>query len=107
MAVELGLDHNKTSGEQEEAYQCDLLRDLFEGVMEPPAVQPEWLDWNSGLVQRLARLLHDEGRFDEMPILADALEDAGCDDPRLLDHLRGPGPHARGCWALDVLLHKN
>ena len=40
--------------------------------------------------------MQDEGRFDELPVLADALEDAGCDASRLLDHLRSPGPHARG-----------
>jgi len=39
-----------------------------------------------------------------LPILADALEEAGCDDVDVLAHLRGPGPHARGCWALDLVL---
>src|SRR5262249_20909501 len=57
VAVELGLDHHRTSGEQEEAYQCDLLRDLFEGVLEPPSVRPDCLDWNCGLVRKLARLV--------------------------------------------------
>ena len=39
-----------------------------------------------------------------LPILADALEDAGCGDVDILAHLRGPGPHVRGCWAVDPLL---
>ena len=45
-------------------------------------------------------------RLRRLPILADALEDAGCTSPELLDHLRGPGPHVLGCWALDLLLMK-
>ena len=45
VAIELGLDQNKTTGEQEEAYQCDLLRDLFEDAVEPALLQPEWLEW--------------------------------------------------------------
>jgi hypothetical protein len=48
-----------------------------------------------------------EGRaFDRLPILADALEEAGCTDAYLLAHLRGPGPHVRGCWAVDLVLGK-
>jgi hypothetical protein len=41
-----------------------------------------------------------------LAVLADALEEVGCTDPDLLDHLRGPGPHYRGCWAIDILLGK-
>ena len=41
-----------------------------------------------------------------LAVLSDALEDAGCTDAAILDHLRGPGPHVRGCWALDLLLAK-
>ena len=43
---------------------------------------------------------------DRLAVLADALEEAGCDNADLLSHLRGPGPHVRGCWALDLLLGK-
>jgi hypothetical protein len=42
-----------------------------------------------------------------LALLADALEDAGCTDGELLGHLRGPGPHVRGCWALDLVLGKS
>jgi hypothetical protein len=45
--------------------------------------------------------------FDRLPVLADALEEAGCTNADILDHLRGPGPHARGCWAVDLLLGKS
>lgn len=54
----------------------------------------------------LAQAIYDEGTFDRMPILADALEDAGCHDAAMLEHCRGPGPHVRGCWVLDLLLGK-
>jgi len=62
--------------------------------------------WRTGSVKRMAEGIYAARRFDELPILADALEDAGCADVELLDHLRGPGPHDRGCWALDVVLGK-
>jgi hypothetical protein len=39
-------------------------------------------------------------------VLADALEEAGCDNPDILSHLRGPGPHTRGCWVVDLVLGK-
>ena len=52
----------------------------------------------------VARAIYDEGRFGDLPVLADALEDAGCDDAAILSHLRTPGRHVRGCWALDAVL---
>jgi hypothetical protein len=54
----------------------------------------------------LAQGIYEERAFDDLPVLADALEEAGCDQPDLLAHLRGPGPHVRGCWAVDLLLGK-
>jgi hypothetical protein len=47
-----------------------------------------------------------EGAFDRLPLLADALEDAGCSDAEILSHLHSPGPHVCGCWALDLVLGK-
>ncbi len=64
-------------------------------------------DWLTPTVHTLAADAYARGQFDGLPILADAVEDAGCDNPELLAHLRGPGPHARGCWALDVILGKS
>jgi hypothetical protein len=74
-----------------------------------PARQPTpaWLSWNNGTVPHLARFAYDDRAFDRLPVLADALEGAGCDDADLLGHLRGPGPHCRGCWAVDVLSGKS
>jgi hypothetical protein len=54
----------------------------------------------------LAEASYEEQAFDRLPILADALEEAGCSDEALLGHLRGPGPHVKGCWALDLVLGK-
>ncbi|HJT75729.1 MAG TPA: hypothetical protein VJ739_00860 [Gemmataceae bacterium] len=83
-----------------------LLREIFGNPFRPPAADPAWLSWNDGTVRRLAEAIYAERRFADLPILADALEEAGCADAALLDHLRGPGPHVLGCWALDALLQK-
>jgi hypothetical protein len=90
----------------ERARQCDVLRDLIGNPFRPVAVDPRWLAWNERTVPRLARALYDEKDFDNLPILADALEDAGCDDADILRHCREPGRHVRGCWLLDLLLGK-
>jgi len=55
----------------------------------------------------LATSIYEQRAFHRLPLLADALEDAGCTDAELLGHLRGPGPHVRGCWALDLVLGKS
>jgi hypothetical protein len=85
---------------------CDLLRDVLGNPDRPAALDPAWLTWGDGLVAVLARQIYDERDFAAQPVLADALEDAGCADADLLGHLRGPGPHDRGCWAVDLLLGK-
>jgi uncharacterized protein (TIGR02996 family) len=86
---------------------CDLLRELFEGPGAPVALDRAWLAANDGAAARLARAAYEERAFDRLGILADALEDAGCADQRLLEHLRSPGPHALGCWALDRVLERD
>jgi hypothetical protein len=82
------------------------LRDVFGNPFRPVRIDPAWLAWNGSTVPRLAQTVYDERAFDRLPVLADALEDAGCSDADLLGHLRGPGPHVRGCWAVDLLLGK-
>ena len=62
--------------------------------------------WNDGTVLKLARAIHDEEAFGRLPILGDALEDAGCTNAEMLKHCRGPGPHIPGCWVVDLLLGK-
>jgi hypothetical protein len=86
--------------------QIELIRDLFGNPFRCVTVDPSWLTYRNGTVSKLAATIYEERAFDRMPLLADALEDAGCTDPSILDHLRGPGPHVRGCWVVDLLLGK-
>jgi hypothetical protein len=81
-----------------------LLHDVFGNPFRPTVISAAWLAWDGGTVLKFAQAVYEERAFDRLPILADALEEAGCTDAELLGHLRGPGPHVRGCWALDVLL---
>ena len=83
--------------------QCELLRDIFGNPFRPVAVDPEWL---TSTVVALARGVYDDRAFDRLPILADALQDAGCEDADILAHCRGDGPHVRGCWVVDLMLGK-
>jgi hypothetical protein len=80
-----------------------LLKEISGNPFHTVAVDPAWLTSD---VLLLARGIYDERAFDRVPILADALQDAGCDSDDILTHLRGPGPHVRGCWALDLVLGK-
>ena len=85
--------------------QCDLIRELSGNPYRPLPVDPLWLHWNDGCIARMAHTIYDEERFEELPILADALEEAGCAEGPLLEHLRHhKGMHVRGCWAVDLLL---
>ena len=79
------------------------LRCIFGNPFRPARVEPSWLRWGDGAVRRIAETINDEGDFARVGVLADALQDAGCDDERLLAHLRDPGPHVRGCWVIDLL----
>jgi hypothetical protein len=81
--------------------QAELLRDLFGNPFRPVALDPAW---RTPTVLAIARAIYEGRGFGDLPILADALEDAGCTVAANLDHCRRPGPHARGCWALDLLL---
>jgi hypothetical protein len=88
--------------------QAALLRDLVGlQLFRPLAVPTPSLAWGDGLIAKLAEAIYDEGAFDRLPVLADAVEEAGCTDADLLGHCRGPGPHVLGCWALDALLEKS
>src|SRR5262249_20625661 len=93
-----------TSPGDETHAQADLLRCVFGNPFQPLALH---LAWRTSDVLRLAEGIYAERTFDGFPILADAAEEAGCTDARLLGHLRGPGPHVRGCWALDLILSKD
>jgi hypothetical protein len=88
--------------------ECALLRDLFgPSPFHPmPLINSDCLIWNEGTVSRVAQSIYDDRAFDRLPILADALEDAGCDHIDILTHCRQPGEHVRGCWVVDLLLGK-
>jgi hypothetical protein len=97
-------------GAPERLAQANLLRDIVGNPFRTPPFDPAWL---TPTVTGLAAVAYEEralpsGELDtaRLAVLADALEDAGCTDPELLTHLRGPGPHVRGCWALDLILGK-
>jgi hypothetical protein len=79
-------------------------RDIFGNPFHPISVDPSWL---TSTVTQLAQGIYADRAFDRLSILADALQDAGCANADLLDHCRGPGPHVRGCWAVDLLLGKS
>jgi hypothetical protein len=82
---------------------CVLLRELF-GPFPTVFADPSW---HTSDVLSLATGIYEERAFDRMPILADALQDAGCDNDDILNHCRQPGEHVRGCWVVDLLLGKS
>jgi hypothetical protein len=98
----------------ERSVQCRLLHDIVGNPFRPAAaLDPACVDWRGEVVRELAWAAYDE-RLPEgmlnparLAVLADALEDTGCTDADLLGHLRGPGPHVRGCRAVDPILGKS
>ncbi len=99
-----GSPHPDQVKEEEGAFHCDALRDLFGDLFHPGVMQPEWFLAHDQAVRRLAEAIDKEADFERMPILGDALEEAGCDDAMILEHCRGGGVHVPGCWVLDLLL---
>jgi hypothetical protein len=81
-----------------------LLRELFGNPFRPVTADPAWLAWNGSTVLRIAKMIDEQGDFAALPVLADALEEAGCSSAPLLEHCRVPAGHAPGCWALDLIL---
>jgi hypothetical protein len=87
----------------EDEAQSQLLHDIIGNPFCSAAVDPRW---HTSSVLGLARAMYDSRDFVAMPILADALEEAGCDNADVLTHCRGSGPHVRGCWVVDLILGK-
>lgn len=86
-------------------WQARLVRCLFGPLgFRQLGLDPSWLTSD---VLALSQCIYDERTFDQLPILADALTDAGCGDEDILNHLRSDGPHVRGCWVIDLLLGKS
>jgi hypothetical protein len=90
----------------EGSVQVAILRDICGHLFHPISVGASWLAWNGGTASKVAQAIYDQRRFADLPILADALEDAGCTDRHILDHCRSGGEHVRGCWVVDLLLGK-
>jgi hypothetical protein len=78
-----------------------VLTDLVVTTLGPISFDPRW---RTSDVLGLARGIYEDRAFDRMPILADALMDAGCERARIIDHCRESGPHYRGCWVVDAVL---
>jgi hypothetical protein len=90
--------------EAERQRQAHLLREFVGNPFHAPGLPERWKTWDGGLVLGMARRIDLNEDFAGLPVLGDALEDAGCTDADILAHCRHPGPHLRGCWVLDLLL---
>ena len=88
------------------AYHSQLLHDIFGNPFRFVSISLSWLAWNGGAICKMAQAIYDDRTFDRLPLLADALEDAGCADADILAHCRQLGVHVRGCWVVDLLLGK-
>src|SRR5262249_4978285 len=96
---------NVARQKRERRYQTHLLREIFGNPFRPVTLDPPWL---TSPAVALAQGIDEERAFDRMPILADALQDAGCDCADILEHCRDPkGGHVRGCWVVDLVLGKS
>lgn len=85
----------------------EALANAYRDVFPNPFVPLEWNpEWFTSTVRGLAAHMYESREFSAMPILGDALQDAGCDHDLILGHCRGTKPHARGCWVVDAILGK-
>jgi hypothetical protein len=89
---------------KEKLEQSHLVRDIFSNASGSKRLAAEWLSQN---VIRIANAVYEDRAFQNIHMLAEALEAAGCDDAEILGHCRRPGPHVPGCWVVDLLLGKN
>jgi hypothetical protein len=83
--------------------RTNLIRDIFGNPFRPVVFSPSW---GTDTAVSLAHTMYESRDFGAMPILAEALQDARCDNADVLNHCRGPGPHVRGCWVVDLVLGK-
>lgn len=90
----------------EKSVQAGLLRDIIGNPFRLATLERSWLIWNDNTILHMAQSIYDDRAFDIMPVLGDALEDAGCRNAAILNHCRQPGQHVRGCWVVDLLLEK-
>ena len=97
------LPQHRERWDNEQAIHARLLRDIFGNPFRAVTLDPSWL---TSTVLALAAGIYNDRAFDRMPILADALQDAGCDNEEILNHCRQAGEHCRGCWVVDLILSK-
>jgi hypothetical protein len=100
---EIGMLCRRQVGGVPSEYLIRILRDVLGNPFRPMPVNPGWL---TSTVRTLAEGIYADRAFDRLPILADALQDAGCGSADVLGHCRGDGPHVRGCWVVDLVLGK-
>jgi hypothetical protein len=105
-AYRAGMQPDPAGWEAARAMVRRLAGCVFGSPSRSLAVDPAWLAWKGGTVLRMAEVMYAQRRWDDLPVLADALEESGCADGTLLGHLRGSEPHALGCHAMDALLGK-
>ncbi len=86
-------------GELEQVARQHLI-ELFAGDFLSLSVDPNWL---TSTVTGIAETIYQDRTFGNLPVLADALQDAGCDNEDILNHCRQPGEHVRGCWVVDLV----
>ncbi len=91
-------------GDYNTVHQTVLLRDIFGNPFRPVAFDPAWRTEHT---VGIAAKMYEDRDFAAVPILADALEEAGCDGEAILSHCREPGVHVRGCWVVDLVLSKD
>jgi hypothetical protein len=112
----VGLTHNNRSDRRtakqrlvgERKSQAALLREIIGHPFVLPTIRPyRDIEFFYTPSSKIARLIYDHGDFDRLPSLADALQKEGLDHPKLLSHCWLPGPHVRGCWAVDMVLGKD
>ena len=104
----LDADDNHSAFDAGQSNERQAQVAILRCIMGPLPLRPVSLDptWRTPAVLHLAQAIYDDRAFDQLPILADALEEAGCTSRDVLDHCRSPGPHVRGCWAVDSVLGK-
>jgi hypothetical protein len=105
--AEIDWEEEQVIRKGEAEAQSRILRDLLGNPFRPVAADAAWLGRNGRAVVGIAQTVYDDRRFDLLPILADALEDAGCCETEVLGHCREPGEHMRGCWVVDLALGRS
>ena len=106
--VAIGLKNLNSPHSQESDWRSKLellqfLRDIFGNPFRPVSFDREW---RTSTVVAIAKAMYESRDFSPMPILGDALQDAGCDHEEILTHCRSDGPHVKGCWVVDLVLGK-